>query len=72
MTAPRDQSVALRRQQLSQRGLALFSSGLVALVEDTQQFRMGIEHARIEIRGDLIGMRRYDRCSCLHYAERLR
>jgi hypothetical protein len=23
-------------------------------------------------RGDLIGMRRYDRCTCLHYAERLR
>jgi hypothetical protein len=41
------------------------------LVEDAQQFRMSIEHARIEIRGDLIGMRRYDRCSCLHYAERL-
>jgi hypothetical protein len=34
----------------------LLTSGLVALVKDAPQFRMGSEHARIEVSGDLIGV----------------
>jgi hypothetical protein len=33
---------------------------------------MSVEHAGIEARGYLIGMCGDNRCSCLHYAERLR
>lgn len=57
------------RHNRAGQGFALLARCLVALIEHPQQLRMRIEHAWIEVRGDLIGMRRDDRCSCLHHVQ---
>jgi hypothetical protein len=53
---PQGQSAAPHTRRPRLLSLALLTSCLVALVEDAQQFRMGSEHAQIEVSGDLIGV----------------
>ena len=53
------------------QGFALFAGGLISLVEDAQQLRMGGEHAGIEVCGDRVGVRGDDGRGCLDHAQRL-
>jgi hypothetical protein len=58
------------RHDRARQGLALLTGGLVALIEDAQQLRMGGKHAGIEASRDLVGMGRDHRRGCLDHAER--
>ena len=56
------------RDDRAGEGFALLPGRLISLVEHAQQLGMGGEHARIEVGGNLVGVRRDDGRGCLHNA----
>jgi hypothetical protein len=58
-----DQVHGVRDHRSGER-LALLASGLVSLIENSQQIWMCREHVAVEASGDLIGVLSHDRRRC--------